>query len=39
MSEWICDDRLDMQALREEIKGMSDEEFEAYLEETKNETE
>lgn len=38
MSDYICDDRLDVVKLTEDIRNMTDEEFEKFLkEEEKNE--
>lgn len=31
MSEWICDDRIDYEALGEYIRSLTDEEFEEFL--------
>lgn len=35
MNEYICDDRQDLSKMAEEIDKMSDEEFEKYLEQLK----
>ena len=37
MSEYICDDRLDIAELAEKINSMTDEEFKAYCEKLKQE--
>lgn len=39
MSEYICDDRLDMEELGKNINSMTDEEFEAYCDELKKKEE
>ncbi len=36
MSEYICDDRLDSLKLAEDIRNMTDEEFETFQKEVKN---
>lgn len=35
MSEYICDDREDIEELKKKINSMSDEEFEKYIKELK----